>query len=318
MKQEISKLSDKKILLLGGTGLAGSAIKNELEKNKIDFASPFRSELDLFSKKNIIEYIKDLHIDMIINAAAKVGGIYANINNPIDFYYENSVIQDNVIYGMVKSNIKKIVFLSSACIYPQNDMIIPEFENNDLSYDNLHKTNLGYTLAKKNHIELLKMVNEKYDIDFLYLIICNLFGVNDNFSDESSHFIPIIMKRLHEAKQQNKKILNLYCAKDIYREFMFNHDFANNFINLINIFDFKNDYINFGSGLEYDLYELIFKINEIVQFKGEILIEEPKVVGNKRRIMNIDFLKSKIDIKNSSIEESLRITYKTHFKNNLI
>ena len=317
MKQETLKLSNKKILLLGGTGLAGSAIKNELEKNKINFLSPSRSEVNLFDKKNVIEYMQDLQIDMIINAAAKVGGIYANIDNAIDFYYENSVIQDNVIYAMVKSNIKKIIFLSSACIYPQNDLIIPEFKNNDLSYDNLHKTNLGYTLAKKNQIDLLKMVNEKYDIDFLYLIICNLFGINDNFSDESSHFIPIIMKRLHEAKQENKEVLKLYCANNIHREFMFNHDFANNFINLINIFDFKNDYINFGSGLEYDLYELIFKINEVVGFKGKILIDHPKVVGNKRRIMNIDFLKSKIDIKNLSIEESLRTTYQ-FFKNNLI
>ena len=317
MKQETLKLSNKKILLLGGTGLAGSAIKNELEKNKINFLSPSRSEVNLFDKKNVIEYMQDLQIDMIINAAAKVGGIYANIDNAIDFYYENSVIQDNVTYAMVKSNIKKIIFLSSACIYPQNDLIIPEFKNNDLSYDNLHKTNLGYTLAKKNQIDLLKMVNEKYDIDFLYLIICNLFGINDNFSDESSHFIPIIMKRLHEAKQENKEVLKLYCANNIHREFMFNHDFANNFINLINIFDFKNDYINFGSGLEYDLYELIFKINEVVGFKGKILIDHPKVVGNKRRIMNIDFLKSKIDIKNLPIEESLRTTYQ-FFKNNLI
>jgi GDP-L-fucose synthase len=182
-----------------------------------------------------------------------------------------------------------------------------------MSYQNLHKTNLGYTLAKKNHIDVLKMTYEKYDIKFLYLIISNMFGINDNFSDESSHFIPIVMKKLHQAKTEKRKELNLFAVKNIYREFMFNEDFAFNFINLLNVFSFENDYMNFGSGTEYDLYDLIFKINDIVKFKGEIIIKEPETIGNKKRIMNLDFLKSKINIYNTDINKCLKKTYKFHF-----
>jgi GDP-L-fucose synthase len=310
---KIKSLKNENILLLGSTGLAGYAIKNELKKNKISFFSPMRSEINLFKIEEIINYLKEKEITMIINAAAKVGGIYANIKNPIDFYYENSIIQDNVIYASVKNNIKKIVFLSSACIYPENNDTIPEFYSNDMSYQNLHKTNLGYTLAKKNHIDVLKMTYEKYDIKFLYLIISNMFGINDNFSDESSHFIPIVMKKLHQAKIEKRKELNLFAVKNIYREFMFNEDFAFNFINLLNAFSFENDYMNFGSGMEYDLYDLIFKINDIVKFKGEIIIKEPETIGNKKRIMNLDFLKSKINIYNTNIDKCLKKTYKFHF-----
>jgi len=306
-------LKNENILLLGSTGLAGYAIKNELKKNKFSFLSPSRAEINLFKIEEIINYLKEKEITMIINAAAKVGGIYANIKNPIDFYYENSVIQDNVIYASVKNNIKKIVFLSSACIYPENNDTIPDFHSNDMSYQNLHKTNLGYTLAKKNHIDVLKMTYEKYDIKFLYLIISNMFGINDNFSDESSHFIPIVMKKLHQAKTEKRKELNLFAIKNIYREFMFNEDFAFNFINLLNVFSFENDYMNFGSGMEYDLYDLIFKINDIVKFKGEIIIKEPETIGNKKRIMNLDFLKSKINIYNTDINKCLKKTYKFHF-----
>jgi GDP-L-fucose synthase len=310
---QLKLLKNENILLLGSTGLAGYAIKNELKKNKISFLSPSRTEINLFKIEEIIDYLKEKEITMLINAAAKVGGIYANIKNPIDFYYENSVIQDNIIYASVKNNIKKIVFLSSACIYPENNDIIPDFYSNDMSYQNLHKTNLGYTLAKKNHIDVLKMTYEKYDIKFLYLIISNMFGINDNFSDESSHFIPIVMKKLHQAKIEKRKELNLFAVKNIYREFMFNEDFAFNFINLLNVFSFENDYMNFGSGMEYDLYDLIFKINDIVKFKGEIIIKEPETIGNKKRIMNLDFLKSKINIYNTDINKCLKKTYKFHF-----
>lgn len=304
-----SILESENILLLGSTGLAGSAIKKELEKRKISFSSPLRAEVDLFKINQIMEYLKDKKITMVINAAAKVGGIYANIKNPIDFYYENSIIQDNVLYAIIKNEIKKNIFLSSTCIYPESSNYIPEYEMNDMSYHNLHKTNIGYSLAKKNHIDVLKMTHEKYNLKYLYLIICNLFGTNDNFSDESSHFIPVIMKKLHEAKIKNKKELRLISNQNVYREFMFNEDFAFNLINFLEVFDFKNECINFGSGREYSLYDLIFKINEKVNFKGEIIIDEPELVGNKRRIMNSDFLKSKIEVQHSSLENSLEKMY---------
>ncbi len=274
-----------KVIVFGSNGLVGSSISRILENSaKVDqIIKSNRSELDLFKKDDVEEFVKDHQPDVIINAAAKVGGIHANNTKRTEFILENLKINMNVLESCLEMPEIKIINLGSSCIYPlnaKNPISESEFMNGKLE-----PTNSPYAMAKLSAIEIGRSMSKQYGHKVLNLMPTNLYGPNDYFSDLDSHVIPALIHRMYKTIENEEDKFVVWGSGAPLREFLYVDDLSN-FINFIIDKDIKNDLVNVGSGEEISIKNLALLIQELMNFEGDVIFDSSKPDGNPRKLLD--------------------------------
>ena len=296
------------IFVAGHKGMVGSAVIRELNKKGYsNILTKDRKALDLTNQKLVEEFFKTAKPKIVIDAAAKVGGILANHENPYDFLLINTQIQNNLIQSSFKNNNETFVFLGSSCIYPKfsKQPIKEEY----LLTDELETTNQWYALAKIQGVKLCEAINRQFNKNYFSLMPTNLYGPNDNFDLNSSHVIPALIRKFHEAKENNSNDVFLWGTGSPFREFLHVDDLASAIVfSLEN--KLEHNLLNVGSSKEISIKELALTIKEIVGFSGEIKWDTSKPDGTPRKLMDSSKLldlgwEPKIDLKSG-----LQATYK--------
>ncbi len=298
----------KKIFIAGHNGFLGQSILNEFIKDKkYKIITISKKKLDLTNITLLENFFAKNEIDLVINAAGLVGGIKKNIENQIDFLDKNYLIQSNLIKIAYKNKIKKFINLSSSCVYPVNAK--QPLKETYLLNGKLEKTNEGYALAKLCGIKLAEFYKNKYNFDITTLIPCNLFGTNDKFFDDNSHFISGIISKIYNAQEKKKKFVKLWGSGKPKREIMLNTELSRvikfvleNKINEINI--------NVGTGVDYTIKQYANKIKKIMNYEGEIIWDTSMPDGIKRKLLDITLLKKyKFQFKHNT-EDGLKLVVK--------
>ena len=255
----------------------------------------------------------------VILSAAIVGGIHANNTYPVDFLLDNLCIQNNIISGAHNFSVKKLLFLGSSCIYPKN--IDDPISEDHLLTGSLEETNEWYAIAKISGIKLCQAYQKQYNSNFYSLMPCNLYGYNDNFDLKSSHVLPALIRKFHEAKVNNDDEVIMWGTGTPRREFMFADDLANTIehciknINADQVYVDNKSCLNFGSGEDIEIKELALKIKDVVGYKGKIVHDTSKPDGTMKKLMDVSFanslgLKTKV-----SLDEGLKKTYSWFLRN---
>ena len=282
---------NSKIYFAGHSGMVGSALVRKLEADSNrTLLVRTRKELDLLDQHAVNNFFLVNKPDYVFIAAAKVGGIQANNNYRGQFLYENLMIQNNIIHGAHKNNVKKLLFLGSACIYPRN--ATQPIKEEYLLTDSLEPTNEPYAIAKITGIKLCESYFRQYGHDFISVMPNNLYGPNDNFDLETSHVLPALLRKFHEAKECNKNSVEIWGSGKPLREFLHVDDLADACIFLMNNLDADQLYssgishINIGSGDEVSIKELALMINKIVGFTGELKFNQNYPDGMSRKLLD--------------------------------
>ena len=303
---------NSKIYIAGHTGLVGSAV---LRKFKVfgftNIITRTRDELDLLSQEDVNIFFKKEKPEYVILSAAKVGGIKANIEAPTEFLYENLQIQNNVIWGAFKNNVKKLLFLGSSCIYPLH-CTQPIKEEYFLSGE-LEPSNESYALAKIAGMRLCEKINEQYKRGFISCMPCNVYGENDNFNSKSSHVIPALIRRMHKAKLNKFKSVVIWGSGQSLREFLYVDDLAETILWLMENYD-KKKFLNVGTGKGISIKELAFMIKKIVKYDGKLVFDITKPDGMPKKILDVSKINALGCKYKIGLKEGLKKTYKFYLK----
>jgi len=300
------------IFLAGHKGLIGSAIYRRLifhgYKNVITIS---KKNLDLKNQAKVFNFLKKNYFKIVIVAAAKVGGIFANITNRADFIYDNLSIQNNLIHGAFKNNIKNLIFLGSSCIYPKESK--QPLKENYLLSGKLEDTNESYAIAKIAGIIMCKSYNIQYKTNYKCLMPCNAYGPGDNYNIKNSHFFAAFIKKIIDAKRKKKKQIIIWGSGKPLREIIFSEDVADACIFFMNK-KTKETLINIGSGYERTIYEFAkfianyFKVN--VNFKFDNSIPD----GTPRKVLDNSVARKYGWFPKINLETGLLLTYKDFIK----
>jgi len=291
---------NSKIYISGHNGMVGSAcwraLKDKSYKNIIGYSS---KDLDLRDQKKVFEIIKSEKPDVIINAAARVGGILENSQKPYEFLMDNMLIQNNLIKTAHELNIEKFIFLGSSCIYPK--MAPQPLKEEYLLTGPLEETNQWYAIAKISGVKLIEALREQYNRDYISLMPTNLYGPGDNYDLETSHVLPAMLRKFHEAKENNKSEVILWGTGNPKREFLHVDDLARAVVFSIEN-PLSDSLYNIGSLMEVSIRELAELISKIVGYDGRIKWDQTKPDGTPRKLMdsskiNLAGWKVKIDLK---------------------
>ena len=277
------KKNKKKIWITGPNGMVGSALVRKFSK-EYKVLSVNKKKLNLLDQKKVFSWIKKNKPDIILMSAAKVGGIYANNSFPAEFIYENLQIQSNIIEGAKISNIKKLVFIGSSCIYPRNckQPIKEEY----LLSGKLESTNQWYAVAKIAGIKMVEAYRKQYNLNFINVMPCNMYGPKDNYDKKNSHVMAALIRKFCIAKKNNLKDVIVWGSGKSLREFMHVDDFAEAMAKIIKKYN-KIEPINVGSGQEISILNLAKKISKVVDFKGKIIFDKKYPDGTPRKLLNI-------------------------------
>tara|TARA_Y100000389_G_scaffold92538_1_gene89279 strand:- start:33926 stop:34858 length:933 start_codon:yes stop_codon:yes gene_type:complete len=297
-----------KVLILGSNGLVGSSLVRTLSSNKFydEVIASNRQELDLFDFKSVESYIKNNRPEVIINAAAKVGGILANNTYRADFILENLKININLLESIVPYSDIKLINLGSSCIYPLNaeNPIKEEY----IMTGELEKTNSPYAMAKLTAIELGNSLQSQYGHRIVNLMPTNLYGPNDNFSDKESHVIPGLMGRMHKIKIEDGIEFEVWGTGSPLREFLYVDDLASA-ISFIIENDIEDGLINIGSNEEISIKDLVNLLIKVTDFKGRVIFNDNYPDGNPRKLLDSSKISSYGWEPKVKIENGLRLTY---------
>ncbi len=275
---------DSKIYVAGHTGLVGSALVRTLKaQGYTNIITKTLEQVDLRVQRAVDEFFSAEQPEYVFLAAAKVGGIQANSTQPAEFIYDNLVITNNVIDAAYKSQVKKLLFLGSSCIYPR-DCAQPIKEEYLLTGP-LEKTNEPYAIAKIAGIKLCEAYRKQYNANFIAAMPTNLYGTHDNFDTETAHVIPALIAKMHQAKLEHKDTVTLWGSGSAQREFLFVDDCAEALISLMHNYN-TSEIINIGSGQECTIAELAHLIKEIVGFEGKIVFDSTKPDGTPRKLLD--------------------------------
>jgi len=285
-------LKNKKIYLSGHTGMVGSAIFRELESRGYkNIIHKDLSELDLRNQSAVQKFFSETKPEIVIIAAAKVGGILANNTYRAEFLYDNLMIEANLIHSSYLNNVEKVVFLGSSCIYPK---LAPQpLKEEYLLTDQLEYTNEPYAIAKIAGIKLCESYYRQYGCNYISAMPTNLYGPNDNFNLETSHVLPALIRKFHEAKVENKGSVTIWGTGNPLREFMYVEDLANAIVFMMENIEAKELYengithLNVGSGKDITISDLAKLISEIIGFNGKIEYDSTKPDGTPRKLMDV-------------------------------
>jgi GDP-L-fucose synthase len=304
---------NSKIYIAGHRGLVGSAIYRTLVKaGHTNFCLATSAELDLRDSNAVNNFFLEHEPEYVFVAAAKVGGILANKNYPVDFLHENLMIQTNIIEASFRFNVEKLLFLGSSCIYPK---FAPQpIKEESLLGGYLEPTNEAYAIAKIAGIKLCQAYNSQYGCRFISIMPTNLYGIGDNYHSENSHVLPALLRRFHEAKENNSKEVVIWGTGAPLREFMFADDLGAACVFLMEHYE-ESEIINVGTGEEITILELAKLIADVVKFEGNISFDPTKPDGTPRKLMDSSRLHRLGFHHQTSLKEGLRIAYEDFLKN---
>ena len=299
-----------KVFLAGHNGMIGSAIYKKLKEKKFKILIADRKKLDLTKQDSVYKFLKRNKPKAIIIAAARVGGIKANIKYPAEFIYENLAIQNNLIQGGFLNKIQDIIFLGSSCIYPKN--VKQPMKEKGLLTGKPEETNLAYALAKIAGVFLCQSYNTQYKTNYISLIPSNAYGPNDDFNLETSHFFPALINKCHLAKKNKYKTITILGNPNTKRELIFSDDVADACLHFLGKKP-KDKIINIGSGKDYtikDYATLIMKemnINLKFKFTG-------KYSGIKKKLLDVSLMKKYGFKTKTSLKDGFKLTYEHYLK----
>ncbi len=304
---------DSKIYVAGHKGLVGSAITRKLQElGYTNLVFKTIDELDLLDQKATAEFFAAEKPEYVFLAAAKVGGIHANNEYPADFIYQNLQIQNNIIHNAYLNGTKKLLFLGSSCIYPRE---CPQpIKEEYLLSGPLEKTNDAYAIAKIAGIKMCQSYNKQFGTKFISVMPTNQYGPNDNFDLESSHVLPALLRKLHDAKISNAKEVVMWGTGSPKREFLHVDDTADACIYLMETYD-SNEIVNIGTGEDITIKELAEMIKEIVGFEGEIVNDTTKPDGTPRKLLDVSRLHSLGWKHKIPLKDGIKMTYDWFLEN---
>jgi GDP-L-fucose synthase len=282
--------SQSKIYIAGHRGMVGSAIhRNLLEKGFTRFILKTSEELDLRNQKEVEAFFQHEKPEYVFLAAAKVGGIHANNTYRAEFLYDNLMIQNNVIHSAYVNNVKKLLFLGSSCIYPK---LAPQPLKEDyLLSGYLEDTNEPYAIAKITGIKMCENYNRQYGCNFISVMPTNLYGPNDNYNLNNSHVLPALIRKFHEAKENNAAFVEMWGTGSPLREFLHADDMADACVHLMKTYN-GTKHVNIGTGNDLSIKDLALMIKDIVGYAGEIKHDLTKPDGTPRKLMDVSYLHS--------------------------
>jgi len=297
-----------KIFIAGRNGLVGSSIERKFrEKGFSNIIGLQSSELDLRRQADVERYFNTEQPDYVILAAAKVGGIMANIQAPAEFIYDNLAIQSNVIHSSYQNNVKKLLFMASSCVYPR---LAPQPMKEDYLMDGkVEPTNEGYAIAKIAGLKMCQMYNRQYGTNFISVMPCNIYGVGDNFDSDKSHVVAGLIRKFHEAKIENKNYVEVWGTGNARRELMFSDDLADACMYLFEHYS-GNEFFNVGTGKDVTVRELAEIVRKTVGFQGQIKYDITKPDGMPQKLLDVSKLNEAGWTYRTDLEQGIRITYK--------
>lgn len=302
-----------KIYIAGHRGMVGAAVWRNLEqKGFTNLIGKSSKELDLKNQQAVAAFFESEKPEVVIDAAARVGGILANNNYPFQFLMENMQIQNNLIDFSLKNDVQKFIFLGSSCIYPK--FAQQPLKEEYLLTDSLEPTNEWYAIAKITGVKACEAIKKQFQKDYVSLMPTNLFGYYDNFDLKTSHVLPAMIRKFHEAKLNNNEPVELWGSGTPMREFLFVDDLAEAVV-----FSLENQLTetlyNVGTGKDITIKELAETIQEIVGHKGKIEWDSSKPDGTPRKLMDVSKLKEEGWSYSTELKEGIEKTYQWFLEN---
>ncbi len=302
-----------KIYIAGHNGLVGSAILRNLQQNGFsNLIYRTSKELDLTDHNQTLEFFQTEKPEYVFLAAAKVGGILANRDYPADFIYQNLRIELNVIESSRQAEVNKLLFLGSSCIYPK---LAPQPIKEEYLLDGkLEETNEPYAIAKIAGIKLCQAYNKQYGTQYISAMPTNLYGIKDNFDLNTSHVLPAIIRKMHDAKVQNIDTVTLWGTGIPRREFLFVDDLAEASVFLMQNYK-DNQWINVGTGEDISIQELAHTVQQVVGYQGEIVWDTTKPDGTPRKLLDVSKINSLGWQAKTNLVEGIQKTYDWYLEN---
>jgi len=295
-----------RVFVAGHRGLVGSAIRRRLDAEGFDVLVRTRDELDLRNSADTADFLAQTRPDAVVLAAAKVGGIMANSTYPVQFLEDNLRIQLSVISGSYAAGVGRLLFLGSSCIYPK---LAPQpIQESSILTGPLEKTNQAYALAKIAGIEQVNAYRSQYGASYISAMPTNLYGPGDNFDLASSHVLPALIRRFHEAKQSGAASVTLWGTGTPLREFLHVDDLADASLLLLRSYDGAES-VNVGCGEDLSIADLAGVVSRVVGFQGEIAFDPSKPDGTPRKLLSISKLSSLGWKPKINLEDGIRSTY---------
>jgi GDP-L-fucose synthase len=315
MPDEIYHLQGKRVYVAGHRGMVGSAIVRRLQSEDCDIVTATRSELDLTRQDMVEKWMNENRPQAVFLAAAKVGGILANDRHPAEFLYENLALQSNIIHAAHQSGVEKLMFLGSSCIYPKfaEQPIVEEA----LLTGQLEPTNEWYAVAKIAGIKLCQAYRRQYGSDFISAMPTNLFGPGDNFDLNSSHVMPALIRKAHEAKVKGRPSLTIWGTGSPRREFLHVDDCADACVHVFKTYS-ADMHLNIGSGDDLSILDLATMVAKIVGFNGNIEHDLTKPDGTPRKLMSADRLRALGWSPRIPLEEGISQAYSAFLKGDFV
>lgn len=310
-----SKYLNKKIYVAGHTGMVGSAITREFQKRGFNnLILKNYTELDLKRQNDVEKFFKEVKPEIVIVAAAKVGGILANNTFRAEFIYDNLMIEANIIHNAHTAGAEKLIFLGSSCIYPK--LAQQPLKEEYLLSDYLEFTNEPYAIAKIAGIKLCENYYRQYDSNFFSVMPTNMYGPNDNFDLQTSHVLPAFIRKFHEAKEKNQSEVIIWGSGKPLREFLFVEDLADAIlflmenVNAKDLYDNGISHLNIGTGKDLTILELAKLISDITGYKGKIVNDSTKPDGTPRKLLDVSRINALGWKYKTELREGIERTYK--------
>ena len=296
-----------KIYIAGHKGMVGSAIYRKLVKEGFtNFVTRNSSELDLRNQQQVSDFFAQEKPDYVFLAAAKVGGIIANNTYRADFLYDNLQIQNNIIHSSYVNEVEKLMFLGSSCIYPK---LAPQpLKEEYLLTGVLEPTNEPYAIAKIAGIKMCDAYRDQYGCNYISVMPTNLYGLNDNYHPQNSHVLPALIRRFHEAKEQNAAEVVIWGTGSPMREFLFADDLAEACYYLMQNYN-EPGLVNIGTGEDLSIKDLALLIRQIVGYPGEIKFDTSKPDGTPRKLMDVTKLANAGWKYHTTLEQGIALAY---------
>jgi len=306
-------MSNSKIYIAGHRGMVGSAILNELkEKGYEELIYKTSSELDLRNQQAVNEYIRTEKPDVVIIAAARVGGILANDKYPYQFIYDNLAIETNLIHAAHENDVEKVIFLGSSCIYPK--FADQPLKEEYLLTGELEPTNQWYAVAKIAGIKLIEALRKQYDRNYVSLMPTNLYGPRDNFDLETAHVLPALIRKFYEAKENGHAPVTLWGTGTPKREFLYVEDLAEAVLFALEN-DLSENLFNIGTGKDLSIKQLASTIQDIIGHQGDIQWDTDKPDGTPRKLMDVSKINEEGWQYRTELEEGIEKTYHWFLEN---